>query len=96
MRRMEYIDIARFIGALLVVLALLGLAALAARRYGVPGIVKAGAVRRLSISETLMIGPRQKLLLVRRDGREHLLYIGPQGATLIENSDAPAPVVPDA
>jgi flagellar protein FliO/FliZ len=85
---MEYVDIARYLGALLVVLALLGLAALAARRYGVPGVMKANAVRRLSVVESLMIGPRQKLLLVRRDNREHLLFIGPQGATLVENADA--------
>lgn len=85
---MEYIDIARYLGALLVVLALLGLAALAARRYGVPGVIKANAVRRLSVVESMMIGPRQKLLLVRRDDREHLLFIGPQGATLIENAEA--------
>ncbi len=83
---MEYIDLARYAAALLVVLALLGLAALGARRYGVPGIVKANAVRRLSIVKSLMIGPRQKLLLIRRDDREHLLYIGPQGATLVENA----------
>ncbi|HEY4125346.1 MAG TPA: flagellar biosynthetic protein FliO [Rhizomicrobium sp.] len=85
---MEYIDIARYVGALLVVLALLGLAALAARRYGVPGVMKANAVRRLAVVESLMIGPRQKLLLIKRDNREHLLFIGPQGATLVENSDA--------
>ena len=85
---MEYVDIARYLGALLVVLALLGLAALAARRYGVPGVMKANAVRRLSVVESLMIGPRQKLLLVRKDNREHLLFIGPQGATLVENTDA--------
>lgn len=86
---MEYIDIARYLGALLVVLALLGLAALAARRYGVPGVVKANAVRRLSVVESMMIGPRQKLLLVRKDNREHLLFIGPQGTTLVDNSNAP-------
>lgn len=86
---MEYVDIARYLGALLVVLALLGLAALAARRYGVPGVVKANSVRRLAVVESLMIGPRQKLLLVRRDNREHLLFIGPQGATLVENTDTP-------
>ncbi len=91
---MEYIDIARYAGALLVVLALLGLAALAARRYGVPGVLKANAVRRLTVVESLMIGPRQKLLLVKRDNREHLLFIGPQGATLIENADAPAVPAP--
>lgn len=86
---MEYIDIVRYLGALFVVLALLGLAGLAARRYGLPGVMKANAVRRLSVVESLMVGPRQKLLLIRKDKREHLLFVGPQGATLIENADAP-------
>jgi flagellar protein FliO/FliZ len=85
---MEYVDVARYVFALILVLSLLGLAGVAARRYGVPGVVKASAVRRLSVSESMMIGPRQKLLLVRRDDREHLLFIGPQGAILIENSVA--------
>jgi flagellar protein FliO/FliZ len=86
---MDYIDIVRYFSAFFIVLALLGLAALAARRYGVPGVVKASATRRLAVVESLMIGPRQKLLLVRRDDREHLLFVGPQGATLIEKADAP-------
>lgn len=83
---MEYLDIVKFLSALLIVLALLGLAALAARRFGVPGVMKANAVRRLSVVESLMIGPRQKLLLIRRDDCEHLIFVGPQGATLVENA----------
>ncbi|HSC60755.1 MAG TPA: hypothetical protein VLC29_05950, partial [Rhizomicrobium sp.] len=39
----------------------------------------------LSIVETLMIGPRHKLFLLRRDGVEHLLLVGPQGANVVEN-----------
>jgi flagellar protein FliO/FliZ len=87
---MDHIDLLRYFSGFLIVMALLGLAALAARRYGVPGVVKANAVRRLKVAESLMVGPRQKLLLVRKDDREHLLFVGPQGAMLIENADAPA------
>jgi flagellar protein FliO/FliZ len=86
---MDHIDLLRYFSGFLIVMALLGLAALAARRYGVPGVVKANTVRRLRVVESLMIGPRQKLLLIKRDNREHLLFIGPQGTTLIENADAP-------
>lgn len=82
---MDIVDFARYFGALILVLGLLGLAGLAARRYGVPGISKSAATRRLSVSETLMLGPRHKLLLVRRDDAELLLLLGPQGATLLEN-----------
>jgi len=81
---MEFIDIARYVGALVLVLGLLGLAALAARRFGVPGIVKAGAERRLAVVESLMIAPRTRLLLVRRDDIEHLVMLTPQGAVSIE------------
>jgi len=85
---MDVIDIARYLGALVLVLALVGLAALAARRYGIAGFVQGTVERRLSVTETLMIGPRQKLVLVRRDGTEHLVLVGPQGATVIEGAIA--------
>lgn len=81
---MDLVDFARYIGALLLVLGLLGCAWLAARRYGLPGIVRAQSVRRLSIAETLMVGPRHKILLIKRDGTEHLVLMGPQGASVIE------------
>jgi flagellar protein FliO/FliZ len=81
---MDLIDFARYFGALALVLGLLGFAWLATRKYGLPGIVKGQSTRRLSIVETLMIGPRHKLLLVRRDGTEHLVLLGPQGANVVE------------
>ncbi|MGB8364745.1 MAG: hypothetical protein ACLQUZ_16720 [Rhizomicrobium sp.] len=82
---MDLIDIARYLGALMLVLALLGLAALAARRYGIPGIASGSAVRRLAVVETLMIGPRHKIFLLRRDDCEHLILVGPQGASVVES-----------
>jgi flagellar protein FliO/FliZ len=82
---MDLVDFARYFGALVLVLGLLGFAWLAARRYGLPGIVQGQALRRLSIVETLMIGPRHKLVLLKRDGTEHLMLIGPQGAEVIES-----------
>lgn len=87
---MDLIDIARYLGALLLVLSLVGLAGLVARRFGVPGIAKSAATRRLSIVETLMIGPRQRLYIVRRDDVEHLVLAGPDGTRVIE-SGIPAP-----
>jgi flagellar protein FliO/FliZ len=90
MPRMDMIDIARYFSALILVLSLLGFAALAARKYGLPGITKGTAKKRLSIVETLMVGPRHKLFLFKRDGVEHLVLMGPQGASVIENG-IPAP-----
>ena len=83
---MEFIDLLRYFGALLLVLAMVGGAGLLARRFGVPGVTRATAQKRLSIVETLMVGPRQRLFIVRRDNVEHLVLSGPDGATVIENS----------
>ena len=82
---MEFIDLLRYFGALLLVLAMVGGAGLLARRFGVPGVTKATAEKRLAIVETLMVGPRQRLFIVRRDNVEHLVLSGPDGATVLEN-----------
>jgi flagellar protein FliO/FliZ len=82
---MDLIDFARYLGALMLVLALVGFAALAARRYGLPGIVSGSATRRLAVVETLMIDARHKLLILRRDDKEHLVLVGPEGANVVES-----------
>jgi flagellar protein FliO/FliZ len=89
---MEFIDILRYFGALLLVLAMVGGAGLLARRFGVPGVTKAAGIKRLAVVETLMIGPRQRLLILRRDNVEHLVLSGPDGASVIENNIAARPV----
>jgi len=81
---MEFLDLFRYLGALLLVLALIGAAALAARKFGVPGVTRAFPDKRLHIVETLMVGPRQRLFIVRRDTVEHLVLSGPDGASVIE------------
>ncbi len=88
---MEVLDLARYFGALILVLALVGGAALATRRFGVPGITKPASQKRLVITETLMLGPRQRIFLLKRDNIEHLILAGPDGATVIE---ANIPVTP--
>jgi flagellar protein FliO/FliZ len=82
---MDMLDVLRYFGALLLVLAMVGGGALAARRFGVPGVMRAGADKRLSIVETLMLGPRQKLFIVRRDNVEHLVLSTSDGASVIES-----------
>jgi flagellar protein FliO/FliZ len=89
---MEFLDIARYLGALFLVLALLGAAAIVARKFGVPGITRGLSEKRLAVVETLMIGPRQRLFIVRRDAVEHLVLSGPDGIQVIESAiPAPAP-----
>ena len=77
-------EILRYVAALLLVLALIGAAGIAARKWGVPGVTKSVADKRLSVIETLMVGPRQKLFIVRRDNVEHLIFQSPDGVCLVE------------
>jgi len=90
---MDMLDFARYIGALLLVLGLVGAAGLAARRFGLGSFVKPVSARRLAVVETLMIGPRQRLFIVRRDNVEHVVLCGPEGTSVIE-SGIPAQVLP--
>lgn len=82
---MDMTDALRYFGALALVLALVGIAGLAIRRFGLPGIA-GGAGRRLSVVETLMLGKNHRLFIVRCDGMEHVLVIAPQGASIIASA----------
>jgi flagellar protein FliO/FliZ len=73
------------------VLAMVGGAGLLARRFGVPGVTKAASDKRLAIVETLMVGPRQRLFIVRRDNVEHLVLSTPDGASVIESGIITSP-----
>jgi flagellar protein FliO/FliZ len=81
-------EIIRYVGALLLVLALIGAAGVAARKWGVPGVTRSVEQKRLAVIETLLMGPRQRLFIVRRDNVEHLIFAGPEGACLVENIPA--------
>lgn len=78
--------------ALLFVLALVGIIALIARRSGLAPRFAAGRgkIRRLSLVEVMPLDNRRRLVLVRRDGVEHLLLLGPERATVIETGIATA------
>lgn len=86
---MDLLDFGRYFAALLLVLGLLGFAALGARRFGLPGLAKPINARRLKIVESLMLTPRQRLAIIRRDDVEHLIMIGPDGASVIESGIIP-------
>lgn len=81
---MDVFDWARAVFALLATLALIGAAAYGARRLGMlrPGGAPA---RRLKVTESLMLDPRRRLLLVRFEDREHLLLLSPAGDVLLAN-----------
>lgn len=84
---MEVLDWARAVFALIATLALILGAAYAARRMGMLQPRAQGA-RRLSISETLMIDPRRRLVVVRFEAREHLILLGPAGDIVLGDAEA--------
>ena len=94
---MEPVDYLRFVAALLFVLALIGLIGWAVRRGGLAGglmrglsLGRAGADgRRLDVIEACAIDARRRLVLVRRDGVEHLLLLTPSGDTVVETGIVP-------
>jgi flagellar protein FliO/FliZ len=81
---MAYDSYLRFILALLLVLGLIAILAWALRRFGFGGALRADNRRRVQVLETTALGPRHRLILIRRDQVEHLLLLGPQGDVVVE------------
>lgn len=76
----------RFLLALLLVLALIFAVAWIARRLGVGGrFVAIGGKKRLAMVEVLPLDGRRRLVLVRRDGIEHLVLLGLNSDVLVES-----------
>jgi flagellar protein FliO/FliZ len=72
----------RFALALILVLGLIALLAWLLRRFGMG--VKMTKGRRLGIVEVQMLGPRHRMMLIRRDDVEHLVIVGPGSETVVE------------
>jgi flagellar protein FliO/FliZ len=89
---MEYEVYIRFLLALVLVLGLIGALTWAARRFGLGGQLAPNASKnpRLSVVEVKALDSRRKLVLLRRDGSEHLVLLGPNQDLLVE-SGIPAP-----
>ena len=87
---MSFADVLRMMAALAVTLGLGGLVLVLVRRFAPLAVLRlrAPADRRLSLVESLMLDPQRRLVLVRCDGREHLLLLG-EGRLLTE-VDAPS------
>jgi flagellar protein FliO/FliZ len=84
---------ARSMAGLAAVLALLALALVLVRRFDIklPGRVGGALHGRIGIVERITIDPKRSLLLVRHDGREHLLLVSPEGHVIVDHgSNAPA------
>lgn len=90
---MDILDWVRAVAALAATLGLIALAAYGARRFGMlqPGVRNAD--RRMAISESLMLDPRRRLVLVKLDSKEHLLLLSPAGDVVVTAIDAKPPPV---
>jgi flagellar protein FliO/FliZ len=83
-------DYFRFVLALAFVLALIGVLAWLARRFGFGQTPRLGGqARRLKIVESLPLDARRRLVLVRRDETEHLLLLGGANELTVESGIRP-------
>ena len=83
---MDFADFARALFALALTLGLVGLAAVALRKYGPDAMARFAAPRkdrRLRIVETLVLDPARRLIIVDCDGKERLVLLG-EGRMLAE------------
>lgn len=92
---MDVLDALRAAGALTLVLGLILGLSWALRRYGAMVGLKTGApTSDLRVVEWRSVDVRRKLAVIRWDGREHLMLLGPAGDVLV--ADRAAPEVPAA
>ena len=90
---MDFSEIFRFAAALAFIIGLIGVCAFGARRLGLAtgGFSSPGSLKRLAISEVKVVDAKHRLILIRRDNKEHLVLLGGEEALLIESGiDAPA------
>jgi flagellar protein FliO/FliZ len=76
---MDIADLARAAFALVLTLGLIGLAAVALRRYGPEALGRFSTMkkeRRLAVVETLVLDPARRLVIVSCDGKERLILLG--------------------
>jgi len=89
---MDFGQIAQVLFALLFTLGLIGVCALAAKRFGLTGALGQSVgtkARRLHVVESLSLDPRRRLVLIRRDGKEHLLLLGQTQDCIVEQGIEP-------
>ncbi|NFV81374.1 flagellar biosynthetic protein FliO [Magnetospirillum aberrantis] len=82
---MEWTSYLRVVLALAVVVGLMLATLWALRRFQIGGMVaRPNPRRRLAVVETANLDSRRRLVLVRRDGVEHLLLIGGGNDVVVE------------
>ena len=89
---MDLANFLRAIFALALTLGLVGLAAVALRKYGPDAMARLALQkkdRRLKVVESLVLDPSRRLIIVECDGREQLVLLG-EGRVLGELSSKEA------
>jgi len=91
---MTWIDVARFLLALVFVVSLMGGLWLVLRHFGLQGgnFLPGGreGKRRLRIVEVLPLDSRRRAVLLARDNVQHLVILGANGEVVVE-TDIPSP-----
>jgi flagellar protein FliO/FliZ len=78
------------VGALVLVLALIFALAWIAKRLGLGGQLATGrGKRRLGVQEVLSLDSKRRLVLLKRDGVEHLLLLGLNDDVVVETGIVP-------
>lgn len=88
---MDFADFLRAIFALALTLGLVGLGAVALRRFGPDALARLTVQkkeRRLQVVESLVLDPTRRLLIVACDGKERLLLLG-EGSIIADALKAP-------
>lgn len=82
----ELPQIVRLLIALGIVIAMMGGLAWVVRKLGLatPVSIKSDDKRRLEIVESLPMDARRRLVIIRCDGREHLVILSATGETVVE------------
>ncbi|MBB3032492.1 flagellar biosynthetic protein FliO [Alteriqipengyuania lutimaris] len=90
---MDAIVLIRTLGALALLLGVLTGALWAVRRFDLrlPGAMVRHPERRLELVERLGIDQRRSAVLIRRDDREHLVIISPEGQIVVETQPCREP-----
>ena len=89
---MDFADFAKAAFALALTLGLIGLAAVALRKYGPDAMARMSIQRkdrRLKVVESLVLDPTRRLILVDCDGVERLILLG-EGRLLADALKRPA------
>lgn len=91
---MDIGGLSRILFAFFIVVGFIGIAAMLARRTGLAAGAKGFArERRLALVDSLAIDARRRAVILRCDGREHLILLGQAGETLIEGNLPPLPAL---